>query len=245
MVGVKIKTDSPVEGIEELGQNLNPANGSFRVPRGASLTLTVRAQATDPLVPWRQLPSSCLMYYRTKEGDRGTQALNRIGSPKDGWQTYALNGSPLESILTDIEFTLRGDDHRAGPFRIEVVDQPIVTQTDLDCVYPSYLSDNDSLGWTPRSIRWTGRAALPQGTSFNVRGAATKPLKKVYVWDAAASTMNQGVVDGAKFQYPVPPFSEASIFSFIWSTLTILFRTAPTAFTWNQSQTKLPTLWLS
>jgi hypothetical protein len=209
MVGVKIKTDSPVEGIEELGQNLNPANGSFRVPRGASLTLTVRAQATDPLVPWRQLPSSCLMYYRTKEGDRGTQALNRIGSPKDGWQTYALNGSPLESILTDIEFTLRGDDHRAGPFRIEVVDQPIVTQTDLDCVYPSYLSDNDSIGWTPRSIRWTGRAALPQGTSFNVRGTATKPLKKVYVWDAAASTMNLGVVDGSNFEYPVPPFSEA------------------------------------
>jgi hypothetical protein len=209
MVGVKIKTDSPVEGIEELGQNLGSANGTFRVPRGASLTLTVRAQATDPLVPWRQLPSNCLMYYRTNEGDRGTQALNRIGSPRDGWQTYALNGSPFESILNDIEFTLRGDDHRSAPFRIEVVDQPIVTQTDLDCVYPSYLSDNDSLGWTPRSIRWTGRAALPQGTSFNVRGTATKPLKKVYVWDATTSTMNTGVVEGTNFEYPVPPCSEA------------------------------------
>ena len=214
IVGLKIKTDSPVEGIEELGQNRSPVDATFRIPRGASLTLTVRAQASDPLVPWRELPSSCLMYYRTKDGDRGTQALNRIGNPKDGWQSYSLNGSPLEGVLSDLEFTLRGDDHRSGPFRIEIVDQPIVTQTDFDCVYPKYLSDNDTLSWTPRSIRWTGRTALPRGTAFNIRGLATKPLKKVYVWDAAAATMNRGIVDGEKFEYPVAAIDEAANLQF-------------------------------
>lgn len=208
MVGLKIKTDNPVPGIEELGQILSPKDGAFRVPRGASLSMTVRAQENDPLVPWRRLPSSCLMYYRTTDGDRGTQALNRIGSPKDGWQTYSLNGSPLDSVLSDLEFTVRGDDFRDGPFKIEIVNQAIVTETSLDCVYPDYLSSNDSLSWTPRSVRWTGRAELPEGTSFSVRGLATKPLKKAYVWNPATSEMQQGIVDGSNFEFPVEAISE-------------------------------------
>ena len=208
VVGLKIKTNEPVPGIDELGQTLSPESGTFRVPRGASLMLSVRARENDPLVPWRRLPSSCLMYYRTGEGERGTQALNRIGSPKDGWQTYSLNGSPLDSVLSDVEFTIRGDDFRDGPFRIEIVDQAIVTETDLDCVYPEYLSSNDSLSWTPRSVRWTGRASLPMGTSFNVRGVATKPLKKAYVFNVATSEMSQGTVDGSNFEFDVSPIEE-------------------------------------
>jgi hypothetical protein len=208
MVGLKIKTENPVPFIEELGQMLPPTERSFRVPRGASLSLTVRAQESDPLVPWRRLPSSCLIYYRTADGDRGTQALNRIGSPKDGWQTYTLNGAPLDSVLSNLEFTLRGDDFRDGPFRIEIVDQAIVTETSLDCVFPDYLSRNDSLSWTPRSVRWTGRAELPEGTSFNVRGVATKQLKKAYVWNQATSEMQQGIVNGANFEFPVDSIGE-------------------------------------
>ena len=144
MVGLKIKTENPVPGIEELGQTLLPKDGAFRVQRGASLSLTVRAQDSDPLIPWRRLPSSCLMYYRTADGDRGTQALNRIGNSRDGWQTYSLNGSPLDSVLSDLEFTIRGDDFRDGPFRIEIVDQAIVTETSLDCVYPCLLYTSPS-----------------------------------------------------------------------------------------------------
>ena len=208
VVGLKIKTNDPVPGIDELGQTLSPESGVFRVPRGSSLMLSVRARESDPLVPWRRLPSSCLMYYRTGEGETGTQALNRIGSPKDGWQSYSLNGSPLDSVLSDVEFTIRGDDFRDGPFRIEIVDQAIVTETDLDCVFPEYLSSNDALSWTPRSVRWTGRASLPMGTSFNVRGVATKPLKKAYVFNVATAEMKQGVVDGSNFEFDVSPIDE-------------------------------------
>ena len=208
VVGLKIKTNDPVPGIDELGQTLSPESGAFRVPRGSSLMLSVRARENDPLVPWRRLPSSCLMYYRTGEGETGTQALNRIGSPKDGWQSYSLNGSPLDSVLSDVEFTIRGDDFRDGPFRIEIVDQAIVTETDLDCVFPEYLSSNDALSWTPRSVRWTGRASLPMGTSFNVRGIATKPLKKAYVFNVATAEMKQGVVDGSNFEFDVSPIDE-------------------------------------
>ncbi|QEG22531.1 hypothetical protein [Mariniblastus fucicola] len=206
--GLKIKTENPVPGIDELGQTLSPVNRSFRIPRGSSLMLTVRAEDSNSLIPWRRLPSSCLMYFRTADGESGTQALNRIGNPRDGWQTWSLNGSPLESVLSDIEFTIRGDDFRDGPYRIEIVDQAIVTETSLDCVYPEYLSSNDSLSWTPRTVRWTGRASLPVGTSFSVNGVATKPLKKVYVWNATTSTMQQGDVDGTDFRFNVPPIGE-------------------------------------
>ena len=208
LVGLKVKTNDPVPGIDELGQTLSPSNGSFKVPRGASLMLTVRAQDNDPLVPWRRLPSTCLMYFSTAEGERGTQALNRIGSPKDGWQTYSLNGSPFDSVLSDVDFTIRGDDFREGPYRIEIVDQAIVTETELDCEFPDYLSKNDSLSWTPRSVRWTGRAELPIGTSFNIRGIATKPLKKAYVFNVATSEMLQGKVDGSNFEFDVPPIND-------------------------------------
>ena len=154
------------------------------------------------------------MYYGTSEGERGTQALNRIGSPKDGWQTWSLNGAPLDSVLSNLEFTIRGDDFRDGPYRIEIVDQAIVTETNLDCVFPDYLSQNDSLSWTPRSIRWTGRASLPMGTTFNVRGKATKPLKKAYVFNPATSEMTQGTVDGSEFSFNVPPINEVTNMQF-------------------------------
>ena len=206
--GLKIKTDNPIAGIEELGQTLPLRGKKILVPRGASLSLTVRAQASDPLAPWRALPSSCLIYYQTADGERGTQTLNRFGSPKDGWQTWSLNGTPLDRILSDFQFTIRGDDFRAGPYEIEIVDQAIVTEANLDCRYPSYLSSDGSLSWTPRTIRWTGRAALPEGTAFQINGLATKELNKVYVWDPAAAEMKQGTVNGERFEFPVEPIED-------------------------------------
>ena len=208
LVGLKIKTDNPIPGIEELGQTLKPKDHRFRVPRGSSLSLSVRAQESDPLAPWRGLPTSCVIDFRTADGDRGTQTLNRIGNPRDGWQTWSLNGAPLERVLSNFEFSVRGEDFRDGPYHIEIVDQAIVTETNLDCVFPEYLSSNDSLSWTPRSVRWTGRASLPEGTSFNVSGEVTKPLKKAYVWNPALSEMQQAIVDGTRFEFPVNAINE-------------------------------------
>ena len=46
------------------------------------------------------------------------------------------------------------------------------------------------------------------GTSFNVRGVATKPLKKAYVFNVATSEMSQGTVDGSNFEFDVSPIEE-------------------------------------
>ena len=148
------------------------------------------------------------MYYRTAEGDRGTQALNRIGGPKEGWQQWSLNGAPLDRVLSDFEFTIRGDDFRTRPYRVKIVDQAVVTETNLDCRYPSYLSRQDSLSWTPRTIRWTGRAALPVGTSFTIHGTASKSLNKAYVWNPAQSKMLQGIVSEDRFEFAVDPIRD-------------------------------------
>lgn len=214
LVGLKMKVDVPVQGIAEIGQTVQPKNSVFRLPKGASASLIVRAQASDPLRPWRRLPSSCQLRYRSTDGNRGTQVLNRIGNPRDGWQTYTLNGSPLQGLLSDLTFDVRGDDFRTQPFRIEVVEEPVVTETQLDCVFPDYLSSDGSLSWTPRRILWTGRAELPRGTKFTIEGRANKSLSKVYAWDATTKTMAQGIVAGQQFQFSLPQLLEPARLQF-------------------------------
>ena len=212
LVGMKIKVDVPVQGIEEVGRTIVPDGNTFRIATGSSATLIVRARSSDPLIPWRQLPSSCQLRYRSSDGNRGTQVLNRVGKPKDGWQTYTLNGSPLQGILADMRFEIRGDDFRTESYRIEMVDQPVVTETELDCEFPDYLSREQSLSWTPRTIRWTGRSELPQGTRFTIKGSANKQLSKVYAWNLATKTMQQGSVSGDRFEFLVPPLDDAARF---------------------------------
>ena len=200
LVGVRIRNDVAVAGIEELGQVIRPdAMSTFRIPAGASASLLVRARDHDVGIPWRMLPESCLMYFRDADGGAGTQKLNRIGNPVEGWQNYQLTGSPLESVVSPMSFTLRGDDHRIGPYKIEIVDSPTVTNSELDCQFPEYLSQPGVMSWTPRRIPWTGRASLPAGTRFTICGNANKDLEKVYVKDSDAGTMELADVDGARF----------------------------------------------
>ena len=210
IAGIRIRNEIAVEGIEELGKIIRPdARGTFRVPRGAAVTLLARAQESDPDASWRALPESCLMYFRSSEGASGTQVLNRIGRADAGWQNYQLVGSPLEGLLSTITFSLRGEDHRIGPYTIEVVDGPSVVQSSLDCAFPEYLSQPGVMSWTPRTIEWTGRAALPDGTRYTVRGGANKELEKVYVWDAGKSEMRFGEVNGNEFSFEADPLTDA------------------------------------
>ncbi len=209
LVGIRIRNEIAVEGIEELGQVIRPdANGVFRVPRGASVTLLARAQESDSEATWRALPESCLMYFRNSGGANGAQVLNRFGRVDQGWQGYQLVGAPLEGLLSPMTFTLRGEDDRIGPFQFEIVDGPGVVQSSLDCTFPEYLSQPGVMSWTPRRIEWTGRAALPDGTKYTVRGNANKPLKKVYVWDAVRSEMRFGDVAGSEFTFQGDPLGE-------------------------------------
>ena len=189
--GLKAEYDSPVSGIPEFDQPIATAEVSagqpttLRVAKGATLNLTIRARSADELpeakTAPKKLPRSCKFHFETAGGNYGSQTLNKAGGVRDGWQTYRLQGAPLSAITDELSFTILGGDFRLGPYRISVVDEPIVTETELDCSFPKYMQDENSMRGSARTISWQGKTELPYGTRVNMRITCSKPLQKVYV----------------------------------------------------------------
>ncbi len=204
MIGIKVQRENTIEGIVATGEVTKPdEQNRFLVGRGSSLTLMIRARVSqtagkrtaegsigDTTRSDSTLPDSCTLHYRDADGNQGRQTLKRVGVSRDGYQLYSLDEAPLAGLLNDIEFTIRGGDHRIGPFKIAVTDWPAVISTGLECSFPSYMVDEKSMRWTPRTIAWTGRAQLPRGTSVIVRCKTNKPLSRVYVVSAGQSSSN-------------------------------------------------------
>ena len=192
-VALKAEYDSPVSGIPEFDQSIAPAETAdgqpttFRVAKGTTLNLTVKARSPDELpgddTPSKKLPRSCKLHFETADGNYGSQTLNKVGGVRKGWQMYRLQGAPLSALTSDLSFTILGGDFRLGPYLITVVDEPIVTKTELDCVFPKYMRDENSMRGSDRTISWLGKTELPFGTQLKMRVACSKPLQKVYVVD--------------------------------------------------------------
>ena len=210
IVGIHVKRDNVIPGIDELAQTTGASGmqeGKFFVAKGATLTLHVRA-LTEEGNSDRKLPKNCTLIYRIEDGDRGTQEFKKIGGPRNGVQRFLLDGQPLQGMLSNVNFEVRGGDHRVGPFEICVVDEPSVLSTDLVCKYPSYLVDE--FRSESRTIPWTGQARLPQGTEISVRGTANNQLTKVYATGrdfekpvAIAPTEDQFQYDVAAIEKPI------------------------------------------
>ena len=207
MVGIKIKRENPVEGIEEFGQFLEPLNGEFRIAKGSTLTVMVRAKGQTEGDD-RRLPENCSLIYRTEDGNRGVQAFKKIGAPRDGDQLYSLDGQPLRGILNDIEFDILGGDYRLGPFKLAIVDEPYVIETKLALKYPAYIVDEASGSWTDRVVPWTGQARLPVGTAVTVLAKSKKALAKVYALDRTHQKMNVINANGNEFSFEIPSLNE-------------------------------------
>ncbi len=192
-VALKAEYDAPVSGIPEFDQPIAPIEAppgqptTLRVAKGTTLNLTIRARSSDRLptgnAPPKKLPRSCKLHFETADGNYGSQTLNKAGGVREGWQTYRLQGAPLSAMTKDLSFSILGGDFRLGPYRISVVDEPIVTQTELDCEFPKYMQDENSMRGSARTISWLGKTELPFGTEINMRVACSKPLQKVYVVD--------------------------------------------------------------
>ncbi len=196
LVGAKVHRDNPIENIDEIGQTIPFEDGELRIAEGASMTLLVRAASADDSNPDRKVPSTCSVIYRTSDGQRGTQAMKKIGSPRNGFQLYTLDTEPFKGILNDMEFELRGGDHRVGPFNVTVVDIPTVVRTQVECKFPQYMIDKDSGRWTDRTVEWSSGMQLPEGTRFTIRCQSNKDLDEVFMFDKNANEMQRISVEG-------------------------------------------------
>ncbi len=145
-----------------------------RVPQGAAPQLQISADAGAP-----QVPEVCTLFYRSTDGARGRANLRRIGSPRDAWQTFTLDGPPLDGLTHDMRIDVVGLDARLRELRIEIVQPAVVADMKLDCTYPSYLLDSLSVRAAQETLNYRSGISIPEGTEVTLIGTASHPLKRV------------------------------------------------------------------
>lgn len=219
VVGIRVKRENPVKGVDQIGKIIEFDSDVVRVARGSSITLFVRAEIDSKDDPDRKVPRSCVLKYWNDSGQKGRQVLKKIGSPNNGFQLFSIDTAPFQNILTGVHFEVRGGDHRVGPMEIVVVDEPAVEAMELHCTFPNYMVDVESNRWTPRVLdRWTNGMQLPQGTKVKVEIRANKPLQEIYAYDVnniEADMVRISPRDGNGFEFVVPSLSNAVNMEFI------------------------------
>lgn len=145
------------------------ADGSYKHPRGADLTLL--AEVPDG----REVPSDVSLSYRAFGGagtNRGTVPMSQSGERKFR--------HTLSRIIDEHQLWVTGGDFvNRRPFRVLVVDPPRIDGITLRCDYPDY-TGWDALGDRDRAVQGT-QVSLPVETSFIMRASTNKPLIAVQI----------------------------------------------------------------
>ena len=180
VAGLRVRRRLPGEPQARFADLRSFENKTIKVGRGAQLELRVAADTTQEAVP-----EFCTAYYRHEGGSRGRVVLNPIGKEENDRQGFAINEKPFKGLQKSLTFDVQGLDHRVNGYRIEVVEPPLVIDTELICEFPEYLVDEQSGAWTPRSQPYlVGGVRLPQGARVRVRITANKPLKEATLYAA-------------------------------------------------------------
>ncbi|MBM4005046.1 MAG: DUF4175 domain-containing protein [Planctomycetes bacterium] len=163
---------------------LSFADGRVKVAKGSSLSLKVRADASA-----RVVPESCVVAYATSLDEYGRVKMDRVGDQhaeevrgrRVSVQNYVYDGKPFKGILSDVNFSVIGYDHRLSNFQIEVVESPALAELVLECELPEYIALAEN---QPRHRELTylpSGTQVPVGTHVTFRAVANKPLRQVYV----------------------------------------------------------------
>ncbi len=176
VAGIQIQRAPSLDGETALSK-LIPfgTNREIKVAKGTSLQLKVKADAT------KVIPEYCSVYYQTMEGDRGKVVLRKLGRIRDNYQMFVCDSKPFHGILSTITFDVRGLDHRVRDYRLTVVPSPVIVETQLDCVFPDYMVNEQLSLWLPRTIELASGSQLPMGTHITLRSRVNKNLTKVAI----------------------------------------------------------------
>lgn len=158
-------------------------DGVVRVPNGSAAMLQISADSRAPA-----LPEVCTLFYRSLDGGRGRANLRRVGSPRDGWQQFTLDGPPLDGLSSDMFIDVVGLDARLRDLRIEVVEPAVIADMQLDCGYPRYLMDSLSTRSAVETIAYRSGVSVPEGTDITLHGTASSRLSRVdYIIHSSAN----------------------------------------------------------
>jgi hypothetical protein len=149
-------------------------DGIVHVPNGAAVMFQIAANAQA-----RRVPEVCTLYYRSGDGTRGRANLRRVGSPRDGWQQFTLDGSPFDGINNDLELSVVGLDARLRDLRVAVVESAVIADMQLQCTYPPYLLDDLSSRPPRENMAYRAGLRIPEGTHVVLAGTSNSELNQV------------------------------------------------------------------
>jgi hypothetical protein len=149
-------------------------DGTYRHPRGADLNF--RASVPEG----KLVPEQVRYDYRNiEDSGRGGDYMTRIGDRQFRQRLAGLHES--------IHLWLRGGDYSTrAPYRIEVVEPPLVDRIVLRCLYPEYTGLNtreeESTAPVRQEVTVLGtQVSLPAGTDFLLEARCNKPLESVRI----------------------------------------------------------------
>ena len=175
IVGVSVIRDDFTGYDFQTPEQLKFTQGHVKVARGATLRILIQADGN------KQIPERCSFHYETADGISGQRRLIKEGGAPGHDQFFVLADNPINGISESLEFEIIGHDHRIGPFYIDVVASPEISQVTLDYDYPAYteLLPVEDQDWIP------GRTSLPLGTSVQLNLLTNKPVQQLHIVDPA------------------------------------------------------------
>lgn len=151
------------------------ASGHIKIARGSDWPLVVKADAALG----RAIPEIVEVRYSTSDGARGRENMSRQGVISPGQAPFQPYTHTFKSVLSSLEFYVHGGDDRKGPYFLDAVDSPTISQMTLHCEYPPYMRRS------PRDIPVAGLMELPRGTQITLHAESNKPLVAVQIDDVA------------------------------------------------------------
>lgn len=152
------------------------------------------------LTEGHEAPDQVEIRYQLADGRRGRDTLTQIGHAVPGQDLVQKFRYEFKNLSADITFDVIGGDHRIRDLRLHVVERPQIVGTALECEYPAYL------GWSPRSVPFTGRTEVPQGTTSLCHVEVNKPLRAVSIYDPDSQqsfTADISGDDSRRFSFPL------------------------------------------
>lgn len=148
-------------------------DGTIKVARGGDVNLLVQADTA------KQVPRTVEVRYRSEDGARGRDPMDRIGNAIPGHDPYQDFSYTFAGVLSSRTFDVLGGDARIRDLRIEVVDMPALESLELECDFPDYT------GRSTRKLAAAGATQLPQGTRVTLEAVSNKDLAWAEVTVAA------------------------------------------------------------
>ena len=128
--------------------------------------------------------------------------MRRLGRPEEGWQTFVLDGPPLDGITQTTDLRVIGLDASLSGMQLEVISAPLVKSTKLELVYPEYLLSNLTRAAT-ETVEFRNGLLIPEGTHVYLVGETGSVLSSVdYVIQSSEQQATEFRVD------QVPPSGE-------------------------------------